>query len=130
MSHSVTLQLPDELYQKFKRRSQQTKRSLEDELLTAFALDLPLLPATETGELQAYNETLTFLSSGPSPAEIAQFHLSAEAQQRAQKLLAKEREQVLTAVEAKELDFYVELGDFLGLLRASALLRLQGNTIE
>ena len=127
MSHSVTLELPDELYQKFKRRSQQTKRSLEDELLTAFALDLPILPATETGELQAYNEALAFLSSGPSAAEIARFHLSPEAQHRAQTLLVKERGQGLTVTEAKELDFYVELGDFLGLLQARALLRLQGD---
>lgn len=125
MSHSVTLELPDELYQKFKRRSQQTKRSLEDELLTAFALDLPVLPVSETGELRAYNEVLEFLTSGPSAADIAQFHLSSEVRQRAQTLLTKEKEQGLTASEAKELDFYVELGDFLGILRAKALLHLQ-----
>jgi len=125
MAYSVTLELPDELYQKFKRRSQQTKRSLEDELLTAFALDLPVLPAAETGELQAYNEVLEFLTSGPSATEIAQFRLSSEAQQQAQTLLRKEREQSLTAAEAKELDFYIELGDFLGILRAKALLRLR-----
>ena len=75
--HSITLELPDKVYQHLKRRSQQTNRSLEEELLTAFALDLPILP--------------------------------------------------LTATEAKELDFYVELGDFLGLLRAKALLYLQNN---
>jgi hypothetical protein len=39
--------------------------------------------------------------------------------------LAKEREQGLTASEAKELDFYTELGDFLGILRAKAMLHLQ-----
>ncbi|MBI1877977.1 MAG: hypothetical protein HYR94_07090 [Chloroflexi bacterium] len=125
MSYSVTLELPDELYQKFKRRSQQTKRSLEDELLTAFALDLPVLPMTETGELQAYNEVLEFLTGGPSAAEIAQFRLSSESRHRAQTLLTQEKERELTAAEAKELDFYIELGDFLGLLRAKALLHLQ-----
>ncbi|MFN8456026.1 MAG: hypothetical protein U0401_15390 [Anaerolineae bacterium] len=127
MTYSVTLELPDELYQKFKRRSQQTKRSLEDELLTAFALDLPVLPVIETGELQAYNEILEFLTSGPSAAEIAQFRLSTEARHRAQALRLKEKEQGLTTTETKELDFYVELGDFLGILRAKALLHLQSN---
>lgn len=122
MSHSVTLELPDELYQKFKQRSQQTKRSLEDELLTAFALDLPVLPVAETEDLEAYNEVLEFLTGGPSAAEIAQFRLSAKSRHRAQTLRTQEEEQGLTAAEAKELDFYIELGDFLGLLRAKALL--------
>jgi hypothetical protein len=130
MTHSVTLELPDELYQKFKLRSQQTKRSLEDELLTAFALDLPLLPIAETGELKAYDEVLEFLSSGPSATDIAQFRLSDGAQQRAQLLLVKDKDQGLTASEARELDFYVELGDFLGILRAKALLHLQNDSIS
>jgi hypothetical protein len=125
ISHSITLELPDELYQKFKQRSQQTRRTLEEELLTAFALDLPILPVEETGELKAYNEVMEFLTSGPSATEIIQFRLSGEAQQRAQTLLAKEREQSLTAAESKELDFYVEVGDFLGILRAKAMLHTQ-----
>lgn len=122
--HSITLELPEQLYQKLKQRSQQTQRSLEEELLTAFALDLPMLPMVETGELQAYNEVIEFLTSGPSATAITQFQLSNEARQRAQSLAVKERAQGLTATETKELDLYVELGDFLGLLRAKALLRL------
>lgn len=124
-AHSITLELPDKVYQHLKQRSQQTNRSLEEELLTVFALDLPVLPLAETAEFQAYNEVLEFLSAGPSPADIVQFQLSAEARERAQTLLAKEKAQGLTAAESKELDFYVELGDFLGLLRAKAMLHLQ-----
>jgi hypothetical protein len=125
MTHSITLELPDSLYRKLKQRSQQTKRSLEEELLTAFALDLPVLPLAETTELVAYNEVIGFLTSGPSAAEITQFQLSDEARQRAQSLLVKERDENLTTNEAQELDFYVELGDFLGILRSKALLHLQ-----
>ena len=124
-SHAIMLELPEELYQKLKQRSQKTKRPLEEELVTALALDLPIWPLSETGELRAYNEVMEFLTSGPSVKEMAEFQLSAEAQDRAQVLLAKEREEGLTAAEAQELDFYVELGDFLGILRAKALLRLQ-----
>ena len=127
MSHSVILELPDELYQKFKLRSQQTNRSVEEELLTAFALDLPVLPTIETRELQAHNEVLDFLSRGPSATEIVQFQLSEEVRKQAQTLLAKERTQSLTITETKELDFYVELGDFLGILRAKAQLQLQND---
>jgi hypothetical protein len=123
--HSITLELPDKVYQYLKQRSQKTNRSLEEELLTVFALDLPVLPLAETEEYQAYNEVLEFLSSGPSPSAIVQFQLSAEARERAQALLAKEKTQGITAIESKELDFYVELGDFLGLLRAKAMLHLQ-----
>jgi len=127
-SHSITLELPDKVYQHLKQRSRQTNRSLEEELLTVFALDLPVLPLAETEEFQAYNEVLEFLSGGPSPADIVQFQLSTEARERAQALLAKEKAQSLTTAETKELDFYVELGDFLGLLRAKALLHLQNKT--
>ena len=125
--HVVTLELPDALFQKFKLRSQRTKRSIEDELLNAFALDMPLLPLSETRELKAYNEVLEFLSSGPSSAEIATFQLSDEATQRAQSLLAKERTAGLTDAEVAELDYYVELGDFLELLRTKAELQLLGD---
>lgn len=130
MSRSVTLELPDELYQKFQRRSQQTKRPLEEELLTAFALDLPLLPTAKTEQLQAYDEVLDFLSRGPSAAEIVQFRLSEQARQQTRLLLSKERDYGLTKAESNELDFYVELGDFLGILRAKAQMQLMGNTLK
>ncbi|MCX6048764.1 MAG: hypothetical protein NT075_26990 [Chloroflexi bacterium] len=127
MSRLITLELPDEVYQRFKARSQKTKRSVEEELLTAFTLDLPVLPLLETGGLQAYNEVIEFLASGPSVSEIAQFKLSDETRQRANTLLVKERTQGVTEDEAKELDYYVDLGDFLGILRAKAQLQLHAN---
>jgi hypothetical protein len=126
MPHSITLELPDDLYQKFKKRSLQTNRSLEEELLTAFVLDLPLLPLDDSEELTAYQEVLEFLSSGPSVAEIAAFQLSAQARERARDLVEQNKAESLTLAENKELDFYVTLGDFLGVLRAKAQLHLQG----
>ena len=125
MTHSITLELPDNFYQKLKQRSQQTNRSIEDELLTAFVLDLPVLPVADTEELQAYNEVLEFLTSGPSAADIVHFQLSNNARQRARDLLSKEKTDGLTLDESKELDFYIELGDFLGILRAKAMLQSQ-----
>lgn len=122
INHTVTIQLPDLLYQQFAARSRQTRRTLEEELVTAFAVDLPGLPFAETANLKAYNEVMDFLASGPSLSAILQFQLSSEARQRASNLLEKERTQGLTDAEAQELDFYVELGDFLGILRAKAQL--------
>ena len=125
MSHSVTLELPDNLYKDFQQRSQQTNRSLEEELLTAFALNLPAPPLTETLGYGAHGEVIEFLSSGPSAAEITRFQLSDAGRERARELMMQQRERELTEAEVKELDFYVELGDFLGLLRAKALLHLK-----
>jgi len=125
ISHTVTIELPDTLYQKFAARSRQTKRRLEEELITAFAVDLPVLPFVEAANLKAYDEVMDFLASGPSPSAILQFQLSVEARQRASTLLQKDRTQGLTDTETQELDFYVELGDFLGILRAKAQLQLQ-----
>jgi hypothetical protein len=122
ISHTVTIELPDVLYQKFAARSRQTKRRLEDELVIAFAVDLPVLPFAEAANLRAYDEVMDFLASGPSLSAILQFQLSAEARQRASTLLQKDRMQGLTTTESQELDFYVELGDFLGILRAKAQL--------
>ena len=128
INHTVTIELPDVLYQKFAARSRQTKRPVEEELVTAFAVDLPVLPFAEAANFKAYDEVLDFLAGGPSPIQILQFQLSAEARQRASMLLQKDREQGLADDEEQELDFYVALGDFLGILRAKAQLQLQ-NTV-
>lgn len=82
------------------------------------------LPLVERRDFNAYNEVMHFLSNNPSPAQIAHFQLSAQARQRASDLLSRERTDDLTDAEAQELDFYVELGDFLGILRAKAQLEL------
>ncbi len=124
MSHSVTLDLPDNLYRNLQQRNQQTNRPLEEELLTAFALNLPAPLSMERLEDGVHGEVMGFLGSGPSTKEITQFQLSSEASGRASELMAQERERELTEAETRELDFYVELGDFLGLLRAKALLHL------
>ncbi len=112
-------------HQKLKQRSRQTNRSLEEELLTAFVSDAPLLPTVKTEKVQAYNEVIEFLSSSPSATDIVHFQLSDEARHRAQTLSAKERTRGLNSAETEELNFYVELGDFLGVLRAKAMLRLR-----
>ena len=127
MSQAITLELPDVIYQKFKVRSLQNKRSVEEELLTSFALDVPVLPVANIGEMQAYNEVIDFLLSSPSPSEVVKFKLSEHAQKRAKALLQKQNIQNLTPAEEKELDFYVELGDFLGILRAKAQIQTQDN---
>lgn len=124
-SHTVTLELPDPIYQVFAARSRITKRPLEEEIITAFAVDAPPLLFAETAGLAAYDEFLEFLASGPSPSDILQFQLSEKVRQRANLLVEKNRSQSLTNDEIQELDFYVELGDFLGILCAKTQLQMQ-----
>ncbi|MFN8443954.1 MAG: hypothetical protein U0175_24450 [Caldilineaceae bacterium] len=124
MSRLVILDLPDPVYEKFSERSKKTHRTIEDELLTAFALNLPMPTLALHTEYSAYDEVLDFLSTAPSPLEIIDFQLSDKARQRASFLLQKQRQQSLTAAEEDELDAYVELGDFLGILRAKTQLKL------
>lgn len=124
-NHTVTLELPDSVYQVFVARSQLTQRPLEEEIVTSFVADAPLLSLLHAHNIKAYDELLDFLASGPSPEKILEFQLSPAAQKRASELLQKNREQELSEADSKELDFYVELGDFLGLLRAKAQLHLK-----
>lgn len=124
MSHSVLLEIPDPVYEKYSERSQKTQRSIEDELLTAVALELPISTLSTHPEYTAYDEVIDFLSTAPSPMEIIDFQLSEKNRHRASSLLQKQRQQGLTDAEEDELDAYVDLGDFLGILRAKTQLKL------
>lgn len=123
--HSITINLPDHLYHRLKERSEQANRSLEDELLSTLAMDMPLLLHHQPEQQALYEMVLDFLTDSPSPQDIIAFKLPETASERAKQLLQKERQNSLTANEAQELDFYVELGDFLGILRAKAQVQLK-----
>jgi hypothetical protein len=125
-THTITLNLPEPLYQRLNQRSQQLQRSLEEELI---ALLSTKVPATKTGEKMplATSEVVEFLGRGASAQEIAEFRLSSAAQTRAKELLQKNRDESLTPAEEAELEAYVELEDFMGLIKLHALQQLQGN---
>ena len=124
-THTVTLDLPETLYRHLRRRSKQSQRSLEDELL---ALLVSKLPAAEAKMSLAYNELIEFLGRGPTAEEIANFRLSSAAQARAQSLLEKNREGILNPAEETELDLYVELENFMALIKIQAFKQLQSRS--
>ena len=122
-TYTVTLNLPEPLYQQLSRRSQQLHRSLEDELLAV--LTTKMRSSETAGNLPpAYNEVIEFLGCGATAQEISEFHLSPTAQARARSLLDKNKEGALTPAEEAELDSYIELEDFMGLLKVQALRQL------
>ncbi|MCB0209930.1 MAG: hypothetical protein KDJ52_11395 [Anaerolineae bacterium] len=124
-TYTVTLDLPESLYQQLSRRSQQFQHSLEEELLAILTMKMR---SSETADHlpSAYSEVIEFLGHGATPQEIAEFRLSATAKARASALLNKNKEGTLTPSEEAELDSYVELEAFIGLLKVQALRQLQG----
>ena len=63
-------------------------------------------------------ELAEFLARGPTPAEIANFHLSPVAIARARELLDKCKAGTLTAEGERELDRMILLDDIIGLIRS------------
>ena len=110
-THSVTLDLPETLYNQLSRRSQQSQRSLEDELL---ALLVSKLPVAEARLSPAYNELIEFLGRGPTAQEIADFRLSAPAQSRAQYSSGKEQSRNLKSRRRSRVGFIRRIGKFCG----------------
>ena len=126
-TYTVTLDLPESLYQQLSRRSQQFQHSIEEELLAV--LTMKIRSSETAGHLPpAYNEVIEFLGRGATPQEIAEFRLSATAKARASALLNKNKEGTLTPAEEAELDSYVELEEFMGLLKVQALQQIQSNS--
>ena len=67
-----------------------------------------------------WREVLAFLARGPRPTEIIEFHASEAAAARAQELLEKSKEGVLTAEEEAELDEMCHLDRLISSLKAEA----------
>ncbi len=121
-THSITLDLPEPLYQSIRRLSQRSRRSVEAELLTLLEAHAP---APGYGAYPAFDEVVDFLGRGASAADVAVFKLSPAARARASELLARNRDEGLTPDEERELDAYVALEDFMALLKIRALEQLQ-----
>jgi hypothetical protein len=71
-----------------------------------------------------YLELVDFVAAGTTPEAVANFRLSAEAQQRASELVQRERESQLTPEESAELAHFLELEHILRVAKAKARLIL------
>jgi hypothetical protein len=60
--------------------------------------------------LKAYEEFIDFITSAPSPEQIADYYMSSEAQARISELLEANQNRRLTDEESTELDDYQEVG--------------------
>jgi hypothetical protein len=68
----------------------------------------------------AYLELIDFIAAGTTTEAVADFHPSAEAQQRVAELLEREQTHGLSPDERTELDHYMELEHILRMAKARA----------
>lgn len=125
--YSVTLTVPDYVYDRAKRVAEETAQPIEQVLrqhiLEAFAEPLPKLPPDEAAELIALNQL-----SDDALRTIAREQLSADAQARLQVLMDSNNMGTISEAEYRELEALIERGQRLMVRKAeaSAILTRRG----
>lgn len=82
----------------------------------------------KTPAVQTSSEIINFLSTGPTPAEVANYTVSDRAQQRLQRLLALNQSGLLSQDEVNELDEIEQIEHIMIMLKAQAHQQLSGLT--
>lgn len=106
---SITIEIPDELFEQLAPLEEQLP-----ELLRRCVQESPL-PA------QVYRYVLNFLTSQPTPEQIAAFRPTPEMQDRLRSLLARNQAGVLTPAEQQELDEYERIEHLMVMLKLGNL---------
>jgi hypothetical protein len=75
--------------------------------------------------MNAYDELVAVIATGPGAERVARFRASDENQRRVAELLDREKNESLTPHEAAELDRYLQLEHLVRLAKARAHLYLQ-----
>ncbi|WP_254173178.1 hypothetical protein [Planktothrix pseudagardhii] len=110
----ITIEVPDDLSTQLLQLGDQLPELLRQCLVK------PPLPA------QVYRYILNFLSSQPTPSEIAQFRPTPEMQSRLLTLLSRRQGGDLTPAEQQELDEYERIEHLMILLKTGNLSFLAG----
>ncbi|MDY6805203.1 MAG: hypothetical protein SXA11_15545 [Cyanobacteriota bacterium] len=103
----ITLDIPDELWEKLEAMSE----------LLALSLEQPPLPA------RIYQYILDFILSKPTPEEIIAFRPTSEMEERLRMLLERSKGGKITAAESKELDEYERIQHIMIMLKTGVFLR-------
>lgn len=111
----MTMQVPDRLAQRLRPMSPWLPAVLELSLI-GFKT-----PATQTA-----SEIIDFLSSGPSPSEVAVYTVSERAQERTRRLLTLNEAGMLSEKEQRELDEMEQIEHIMVLLKAQVRQQLTG----
>lgn len=129
-TQSVTIQLPGPLYQQLRRRAEQSRRSVEDEVLEALAVAVP-----ESDELPPeLAEAISALAllDDDSLRLAARSHFSTESAEQLESLHEKRRTEGLTPEEERHVALLVRQYERAMLVRAHAarLLHERGHDVS
>ena len=113
--HTVTLDLPEEIYQRAQQVADATQRPIEQ-----VVIEWIHLPQSELGEVVVRLETL----SNDQLLQIARSRISSDHSHRLQELLSTQQQRTLTEKEQQEAVALVEQEDLLTLQKARALFLL------
>lgn len=102
---TITLEVPDELSEQLQQLGDRLPQLLMQ------TLQQPPLPAN------AYRYILNFLAGQPTPAEIANFRPTTEMQTRLRELVAKAKDDQLSAAESQELLEYEHIEHLVVMLK-------------
>lgn len=122
-SQSVTLNIPDSLYQQLKQRAEQSERSIEDETLDVLAGVVPSsaqLPDDLAGDIDALNSL-----DDAALWDIARSRLTAEVSQELEALHLKQQREGLSDSEQQQLADLREQYERHLLKRAQAIALLK-----
>lgn len=106
---TITIEVPDELSEQLGRAKERLPELLR------LSLQQPPLPAT------VYRYILDFLTSRPTPEQIANFRPTPEMIERRRLLMARERANELTPAEKAELDEYDRIEHLVVMLKTGNL---------
>jgi hypothetical protein len=105
----VTVQVPDRLAQRL--------RPMYPWLSTVLELSLA---GFKTQAVQTVSEIINFLSTGPSPEEVAAYTVSKRSQERLCRLLTLNEANLLSPEEQSELDEIEQIEHIMTMLKARA----------
>ncbi len=129
-AQTITVRLPENLYQQVKNRSQRTRRTVEEEIVTVIASALPLtgdLP----DEVERHLSALEHLSD-EELWQAARMQVPERYWEEMQTLLDKQQREGLTAPEKARAEELARYADRVMLVRAkaAALLKERGYRID
>ena len=113
---TITLEVPDELAAQFKVEPSHLPALIREAVEARLSKPTKTLKATPS----LYQEIVNFLTSDPALQQVADFKISAPAQERLEELLDKNREAGLTPEEKTQLEKYLHFRHVMILLKASA----------
>jgi hypothetical protein len=114
---TITIEVPDDLAAQLDPK---TLSVMLREMVARKTAGLESIDQDTQQSSPIYREITEFLSNSPAIEQIIAFKISPTAQERLEYLLQNNREEVLNPQEQAELDTYLQLSEWISILKARA----------